>query len=126
MRPILPVRAGTADCGDQIAVPGEGLRQDAVIEFAAADAVTEQECRTGLRERTWLAKKRSLGRRGSANRPLAVAGSAFIQGACLIGKADISVETVNSLQRAHPEVEGDSGPAGCCSSQLNCCDLDAA
>jgi len=50
VRPILPVRAGMADCGDQTAVPGDGLRQDAVIEFAAADTVTEQDQRLDLVE----------------------------------------------------------------------------
>ena len=38
----------------------------------------------------------------------------------------ISVEGVKVLKCTHPEVEGDIGPAGCCSRQLNCCDLDAA
>jgi hypothetical protein len=42
-RPILPVVAGMTECRDQIAVAGEGLRQDAVPELAAADAVTEQD-----------------------------------------------------------------------------------
>ena len=38
-RPILPVVAGMAKCSDQIAVPGQCLRQHAVPEFGAADAV---------------------------------------------------------------------------------------
>ena len=47
-RLILPVVAGMTKCGDQIVVPGEGLREDAVPEFAAADAVTEQNQRLDL------------------------------------------------------------------------------
>jgi len=50
-RSILPVVAGMAERRDQIAVSRKGLRQLAVPELAAADAMTEQDQRLDLVDR---------------------------------------------------------------------------
>jgi len=74
-------------------------------------------------ETTWLVTTRSL---GTAKRPPAVAGHVPIRGTCRRGRAHISVQRMKVLKRTHPEVEGDTVPAGYCAGHLNCCDLDAA
>ena len=44
-RPVLTVVAGMTQCGDQVAVAGQGLRQHTVPGLGATDAMTQQDQR---------------------------------------------------------------------------------